>query len=179
MIYQLTPEYFVRPLSEADLSGPYRSWFEDQEVCRFNSHGKFFKTEASFRAYVAALDQDDRAVWAVCHTGDGHIGNISLQNLSRINRTAEFAIIMGDKRHWRRGVSLLAGRALLQHGFDKLNLSRIYCGTAAVNEGMKRLAIGLGMTLEGTRRQHLFVEGAYVDMLEYGILRDEFTARLF
>lgn len=178
MIYQLSPEYFVRPLDERDLDGPYPKWFEDQEVCRFNSHGKFFKTTASFRQYLSELNREDRLVWAVCHVDDGHIGNISLKEMSFINRTAEFGILMGDTRHHRRGVALLAARALLQHGFDKLNLERVYCGTAATNEGMKKLAAAMGMTLEGTRRKHLFLEGARVDVLEYGILRDEFTARL-
>ena len=75
----------------------------------------------------------------------------------------------------KRGVRLtLAGRALLQHGFDKLNLERIYCGMAATNVGMKKLAGALGMSLEGTRRQHLFLDGARVDVCDYGILRGEF-----
>jgi len=177
MIYKLSKDYFVRLLAEDDLDGPYPGWFEDPEVCRYNSHGKFFKTKAHFREYVAALSKEDRIVWAVCHVTDGHIGNISLQEISFINRSAEFAIILGDKRHWGRGVGLLAGRALLQHGFKKLNLERIYCGTAATNEGMKKLAVAMGMTLEGTRRRHLFLEGSWVDVVEYGILREEFTER--
>jgi len=175
MIYQLSKDYFVRPLVEEDLDGPYRHWFEDQDVCRYNSHGKFFKTKAFFREFLSELDREDRVVWAICHVDDGHIGNISLQDISFINRTAEFAIIIGDKRHWRRGVGLLAGRALLRHGFDKLNLFRIHCGTAATNEGMKKLAGAMGMTLEGTRRSQLFLDGGRVDVLEYGILRDEVT----
>lgn len=175
MIYELSKEYFVRPLAEDDLNGPYTSWFEDQEVCRYNSHGKFFKTKSLFREYLSALNKEDRVVWAVCHVADGHIGNISLQEISFLNRTAEFAIILGDKRHWGRGVGLLAGRALLQHGFRKLDLHRIYCATAATNDGMKKLATSLGMRLEGTRRSQLFLEGARVDVIEYGILRDEFS----
>lgn len=177
MIYKLSKDYFVRPLAEDDLDGPYPGWFEDQEVCRYNSHGKFFKTKAHFREYVTALNKENRIVWAVCHVTDGHIGNISLQGISCINRTAEFAIILGDKRHWGCGVGLLAGRALLQHGFNKLNLERIYCGTAATNEGMKKLAVAMGMVLEGTRRRHMFLAGSWVDVLEYGILREEFTER--
>lgn len=177
MIYQLSKEYFVRPLAEDDIDGPYPGWFEDQEVCRYNAHGKFFKTKAQFREYAATSNQEDRIVWAVCHVTDGHVGNISLQNISLINRTAEFAIILGDKRHRGRGLGLLAGRALLRHGFQKLNLERVYCGTAATNEGMKKLAVALGMTLEGTRRRHLFLEGSRVDVVEYGILRDEFSER--
>ena len=175
MIYQLNAEYVVRPLSEGDLDGPYPSWFEDQEVCRYNSHGKFVKTRAYFRDYLNDLNREDRVVWAIGHVQDGHIGNVSLQEISFVNRTAEFAIITGDRRHWGKGVGLLAGRCLLQHGFQKLNLVRIHCGTAATNQGMRKLALAMGMTLEGTRRGHLFLDGARVDMVEYGILREEFS----
>jgi [ribosomal protein S5]-alanine N-acetyltransferase len=176
MIYALSPDYFVRPLDESDIDGPYMSWFEDQEVCRYNSHGKFFKTRTAFEKYLSELNLEDRIVWAVCHRGDGHIGNVSLQQISMIDRTAEFAILLGDKRHWGKGVGVLAGRQLLSHGFNKLGLERIYCGTAANNEGMRSLAVALGMTLEGTRRQHLFLEGERVDLLEFGVLRSEFRS---
>ena len=173
MIYKLSEVYFVRPLAETDLEGAYPKWFEDQEVCRYNSHGKFFKSKTWFREYLGQLDREDRLVWAMCHVDDGHIGNISLESLSFINRTAEFAILVGEKQHWGRGVALLAGKAILEHGFKKLNLKRIYCATAATNDGMKKLAAGLGMKLEGTRRDHCFLNGARVDVLEYGILRSE------
>ncbi|MDH4199229.1 MAG: GNAT family N-acetyltransferase [Spirochaetia bacterium] len=174
MIYELSKDYFVRPLAESDLDGAYPGWFEDQEVCRYNSHGKFFKTKSYFKDYLNELNRLQSIVWAICHIKDGHIGNVSLQQISLINRTAEFAIILGDKRHWGKGVGFLAGRKLLEHGFTKLNLERIYCGTAATNEGMKKLADAMGMILEGTRRRHLFLEGSRVDMLEYGILMEEF-----
>ena len=176
MIYRLNDTYYVRPLDEYDLDGAYRSWFEDQEVCRFNSHGKFFKTRSFFQTYLANLNTEDRVVWAICNDEDGHIGNISLQDISFINRTAEFAILIGDKTHWGKGVARLAGGAILMHGFTKLNLERIYCGTAANNEGMKALATDLGMQVEGRRRMHLFLEGARIDVLDYGILREEFLA---
>jgi RimJ/RimL family protein N-acetyltransferase len=175
MIYQLSKDYFVRSLVEEDLDGPYLGWFEDQEVCRYNSHGKFFKTKGFFREFLNELNLEDRVVWAICHVEHGHIGNISLQDISLIDRAAEFAIILGDKRHWKRGVGLLAGRALLRHAFDKLNLHRIHCAAAATNEGMNKLARAMGMTLEGTRRSQLFLEGRRVDVLEYGILRSEFV----
>jgi [ribosomal protein S5]-alanine N-acetyltransferase len=174
MIYQLSPEYFVRPLQESDLEGPYPGWFEDPEVCRYNSHAKFPKNEEYFREYVRSVNKEDRVVWAVCHSKDGHIGNVSLQALSFINRNGEFAIFMGDKRHWGTGAATMASRKIVEHGFVKLNLNRIYCGTAASNDGMKKLAKALGMKPEGTRRCHLFLDGDWVDVLEYGILRSEF-----
>lgn len=176
MIYALSNDYYVRALQESDLAGPYTSWFEDQEVCKYNSHGKFAKTEDYFRSFFNSFNTEDHVIWAICHTTDGHIGNISLQGLSFINRNAEFAILMGDRRHWHRGVALEAGRILFQHGFTKLNLERIYCGTAATNTGMRKLAERLGMIQEGCRRNHLFLDGEWVDMLEYGILKKDFPA---
>jgi len=174
MIYSLGDEYYIRALQESDLAGPYSSWFEDQEVCKYNSHGKYAKTADYFRSFFCSLNSEEQIVWAICHKTDGHIGNISLQGLSFINRNAEFAILMGDRRHWHRGVALAAGKKMLQHGFVKLNLYRIYCGTAATNTGMCKLAERLGMVQEGSRRNHLFLDGEWVDMLEYGVLKNEF-----
>ncbi|MGE4340101.1 MAG: GNAT family N-acetyltransferase, partial [Pigmentiphaga sp.] len=171
MIYVLPDDYCVRPLRENDLVGPYPAWFEDQEVCANNSHGKFPKTAAWFRRFYEATDNESHVVWAIEHRDDGHVGNVSLQGLSFINRNAEFAILIGDRRHWGKSVGVNAGRALLRHGFLKLNLERVYCGTAASNPGMQNLALRLGMIEEGRRRKHLFLNGEWVDMLEYGVLR--------
>lgn len=174
MIYKLDDSYFVRPLRHEDLEGPYPTWFEDQEVCQYNRHGKFPKNLPYFRSYIDDANREDRVVWAICHVNDGHIGNIALEGISLINRAGEFAIIMGDRRHWGHGVATKAGKALLRHGFLKLNLHRIACGTAESNGGMRSLAKALGMQQEGVRREHLFLDGAWVDMIEYGILRSEF-----
>lgn len=177
MIYELQNGYYVRALREEDLAGPYPSWFEDQDVCKYNSHGKYAKNGQWFRDFYESANRDDRVVWAVCHRNDGHIGNISLQEMSLINRNAEFAILIGDNQHRGKSVGTLAGHALLRHGFEKFNLERIYCGTASTNIGMQRLAGHLGMKEEGRRRRHLFLEGQWVDMLEYGILKSEFTPK--
>jgi len=175
MIYRLSDEYYVRALCEEDIEGPYRTWFEDQDVCRYNSHGKYARTDAWFRRFVQSIDAAEMVVWAICHEKDGHIGNVSLQALSMINRSAEFAILLGDRRHWNRGVGLLASRQLVEHGFRKLNLNRIYCGTASTNQGMQKLAESLDMQKEGLRRSHLYLEGKWVDVVEYGLLNTEFS----
>jgi [ribosomal protein S5]-alanine N-acetyltransferase len=179
MIYSLNDEYYVRSLREKDLEGQYPTWFEDQEICNLNSHGKFFKNIDYFRQYIASLNVENKVVWAICHQSDGHIGNVSLQSISMINRNAEFAIILGDKRHWGKGVSKLAGFKLIQHAFYKLNLQRIYCGTADLNIAMQALAMSLGMVEEGRRRKHMFINGKWVDMLEYGLLREDMNAKSY
>ena len=177
MIYKLADHYYVRNLKEADLEGSYPSWFENQDVCRFNSHGKFFKNTLWFRAYFESLNKEDKLVWAICHEQDGHIGNISLQNISFINKSAEFAILIGNSNHWQKYVGLNASITIIGHGFLKLNLHRVFCGTAATNIGMQKLAARLGMTEEGRRRKHLYLNGAWEDQVDFGLLRDEFIPK--
>lgn len=168
---------YLRPLEERDVSPRYINWLNDEEVCRFNSHAIFPNTEQQVRNYVRWSQETKEAVvlaivWA---ENDMHIGNIALQDLDWVGRSANFAIILGERDYWSRGVGKIAGRTLVQYGFERLNLNRIYCGTTEDNVGMQRLALHLGMKPEGRRRQAAYKLGRYVDILEYGVLREEFT----
>lgn len=86
------------------------------------------------------------------------------------NKSAEFAILLGDKEFWGKGLSKEAGKLLLQYGFDTLKLHRIYCGTSEANIPMQHLALSLGMELEGRRKEAMFKDGLFYDILEYGIV---------
>ena len=174
MIYRLNDFYYVRTLLEADLDGSYPLWFEDQEVCLHNSHGKFFKTRSQLSEFVMNANRQDRIVWAICHVEDGHVGNIALENLSFVNRDADLGVLIGDKRHWGRGVASEAAKKILYHGFNKLNLRRIHCQAAESNRAMLSVARKLGMIEEGRRRQAVYVNGGWQDIIEFGILLDEF-----
>jgi ribosomal-protein-alanine N-acetyltransferase len=167
---------YLRPLIEADAQGPYADWFNDQEVCRGNSHHVFPYTPEAALAYIrhAAQTHDELILAIVLREDDRHIGNIALQSIHPIYRSAEFSIVIGDKAAWGKGYGREAGRLLCHHGFAALNLNRIACGTFDDNVAMQRLALALGMKEEGRRRQAAFKQGRYVDVIEFGVLRSEF-----
>ena len=160
----------LRALTPADVDGPYLEWFNDPEVCRLNSHHVFPYTRPEALEWVEALaGRRDALVLAI--TMDGrHVGNISLQGIDPVGRTAELAIVLGDRSVWGQGIGLEAARLLVDHGFTALNLNRIACGTLAANVAMRRLAERLGMREEGVRRQAAWTDGAYHDIVEYGLL---------
>ena len=170
----------LRSLVEDDMAGPYLSWFNDEEVCRGNSHHAYpFTPEDALRYIREESRRRDTLALAVTVRADGrHIGNITLQRIQTINRTAEFAIVIGDKSAWRQGYATEAATLLCHHGFTALNLHRIECGTFADNESMIRLAERLGMREEGRRRDAAFKSGRYVDIVEFGVLSGEFVAHV-
>lgn len=167
----------LRPLIEADADGPYVTWFNDAEVCRGNSHHVFPYTREQALSYIRQSTQGrEMLVLAIVLKGDQrHIGNIALQGIHSLNRSAEFAIVIGDKSTWGQGYGHEAAALLFEHAFKTLNLHRIACGTFADNAGMIKLAAALGMKQEGVRRQAVFKDGRYQDVVEYGLLREEFS----
>ena len=166
----------LRPLSVADIDGPYLSWFNDPEVSRLTSHHVFPYTREQALEWVAALaGRRDALVLAIERDGR-HVGNISLQEIDPVGRTAELAIVL-DRSVWGEGVGSEAAELIVGHGFKALNLHRISCGTVAANHGMRRLAERLGMSQEGVRRDAVWTDGAHHDVIEYGLLASEWQER--
>jgi len=198
-----TKRLILEPFSRKHLEGPYRSWFHDPEVTKYNSHGLFPYTIAKMEAFLASIEAGNMIVMAVmakskkstieiqnskissdCDQGFNyifsetnliHIGNISLQSINWINRSAEYAVIVGDKSYWGKGYATEASLLLFEHGFKRLNLHKIWTGTAKTNIGMQHVAKKLGMQWEGMFREAMFLNGQYVDILTYGILKKEFN----
>jgi RimJ/RimL family protein N-acetyltransferase len=167
---------YLRNLIPEDAEGSYPHWFNDPEVCRYNSHYKFPYTREKALDFIqyANSSQNALVLAIIDKTNDRHIGNVSLQEIDFINRNAEFAIIIGDKDYWDKGFASEAATLLIAHGFRELNLYRIHCGTSIKNIGMQKLAEKIRMKQEGRRRQAILTDGFLVDVIEYGILRDEF-----
>jgi ribosomal-protein-alanine N-acetyltransferase len=169
---------YLRALSVADLDGGYVDWLNDAEVSAHNSHHVFPYSVEEARAHIADMQDLKRnlVLAMVAKDTEKHIGNISLQSIDYISHTAEYAIMVGDKEYWGKGIASEASRLILAHGFNALNLHRIYCGTSSTNEAMQKLALALGFTQEGVRREAMFKAGGYVDIIEYGMLVGELNA---
>ncbi len=166
----------LRPLRDSDADGPYPAWLNSQEISLQNSHGVHPYSTSSARAFIQSLNgATDRIVLAIEDKASGlHVGNVSLQGIHRIYRSAELAILLGDTGCHGKGIGTESCRLMVQHGFLRLNLHRIHCGTFAGNEGMIRIAAKLGMKEEGRRREAAFKNGVYVDVVEFGLLKTEF-----
>jgi [ribosomal protein S5]-alanine N-acetyltransferase len=165
---------YLRPLEKEDIKGNYRKWFNDQEVCLHNTHGVFPVTTVDLEKYLDSAVQDKLALGIFDAKSHDHIGNVSLQQIDWVSRNAEFAIIIGEKKYWRGGYGKEVANLLIYHGFIRMNLERIYCGTIESNKAMQKLAESMLMKKEGVRRGAFFVKGKYIDIYDYGLLKKEY-----
>jgi len=174
-----TDDVYLRPLQPKDADGPYVAWFNDAEVCRGNAHHIYPYTRQAALEYIENAQQYRvELVLAIIQKSDNrHIGNVNLKNINFVSRSAEFAILIGEKDCWGKGFSKQVARLLLDHAFFALNLNRVYCGTYQTNIAMRKLAAFMGMQEEGRRRKAAFKNNHYIDIIEFGVLRDEYIGK--
>jgi RimJ/RimL family protein N-acetyltransferase len=170
---------YLRSLIDEDVEGEYLKWFNDEEVCHGNSHHVYPHTKSKIQEYIHHSHQtDDEFILAiVLKTNDRHIGNIALQDINRIYRSADLTIIIGDKSAWGKGYGREAAELVLHHGFNTMNLHRISCATFDTNQAMKKLALVLGMKEEGRRIEAAYKNGKYIDFVEFGILKSDYERK--
>lgn len=165
---------YLRPLSFKELESNYVNWLNDQEVCKYNSHGDYEYTKEMAEKFIKSLENDDtKEVYAVyLKEKDIHIGNISLQNIDRKNNKAEIAYLFGEKAYWAQGFASEASRILIQRAFEDLKLHRLYFGTSEFNIPMQKLGEKLGFVLEGKFKDDQYKNGKYNDIYLYGLIKN-------
>ena len=103
------------------------------------------------------------------------VGNIAFDSIAWVDRAAEVGIVIGEKKFWNQGYGCEAMRLMLRHGFNDLNLNRIYLRVYATNPRAVKSYEKAGFTHEGRLRQAHFQGGQYVDVLLMSILRSEWN----
>jgi RimJ/RimL family protein N-acetyltransferase len=101
------------------------------------------------------------------------VGNSGFHNLDMRVRSAEVGLVIGEKEYWNQGLGSAVMRLLLRHGFETLNLNRIYLHVFANNPRAIRCYEKVGFVHEGRLRQDMYKNGQYIDVLVMSVLREE------
>lgn len=164
------------PFTEEHITAAYIGWLNDPEVCKHTSHCRWPMTKSRAIEYVNSVNGSGAStiVWAIKRHIDEtnppiHIGNVCLTQIDMLNKSAEFAIIIGEKESWGNSIATKVMEIVFGHGFLRLNLNRIWLGTAQSNVGMQKSAMKSGMRREGIFKNALFINGKFEDDYVYAI----------
>lgn len=100
------------------------------------------------------------------------IGAISL-TLDRWNESTELGYWIG-RRYWNRGYATEAAEIMLMYGFNELGVNKIHAHHFVRNPASGRVLEKIGMKREGLLRQHIKKGDTFEDIVQYGILREEY-----
>lgn len=153
-------------------------WLNDRDVTEFllqhspmsqAMEEKWFESQLAISpasGQVLAIDASVGPDWV-------HIGNTGLHNVDSITREAEFGIFIGDKNYWNQGFGREATLLTLKHGFEDLNLNRIYLYVFENNLRGIAAYKAAGFVLEGTLREAIYKNGRYYNVLVMSVLHSE------
>jgi RimJ/RimL family protein N-acetyltransferase len=105
------------------------------------------------------------------------IGNMGLFDFNHKARSAEVGIMIGNREYWNQGYGTEAMTLLLKHGFETLNLNRIMLQVYEDNPRAIRCYEKVGLVHEGRLRKARYHNGRYWDVLNMGILREEWNQK--
>lgn len=110
-------------------------------------------------------------VFAITDRADGRLyGCISLTNHSA-HKNGELGYWIGTE-YWGRGYATEAADAMIRWAFAR-GYHRVYGRHFGSNPASGRVMQKLGMTYEGTQKEHFFKNGRYEDLVLYGLVRRE------
>lgn len=167
---------YLRLLEESDINEDYINWLNDAEVTQYTETGKYPSTPESIRVFIERFQggTSDIIFAIVDKETDQHIGNVTLNRINWIHRTADTGLIIGRKDFWGKGYAFEAWSLVTEYAFQRLGLRKITAGAIIDNVTSIAVLKKLGFKIEGTYRQEFFVNGEYRDALRFGLLKKEF-----
>jgi ribosomal-protein-alanine N-acetyltransferase len=93
-------------------------------------------------------------------------------SLASAHHRAELGYWIGVS-HWNQGIATEASFALIDFTFSTMDINRIEAYHLTRNPASGRVMQKVGMTHEGTLREHLFKNGVFEDSEIFSLLKSE------
>jgi [ribosomal protein S5]-alanine N-acetyltransferase len=166
----------LRQPVEADLQAYVRAFRDDPELANLLGYEEgSFENHARYSIDASWVDPPELNGWEFAiadDATDAFLGAIMFHSCHWRHRRAEvgFWIVPGARG---RGVLSAALTLVLDWGFGELGLERVEMSALPENAIVPHIADKFGYVLEGTMRKRNFERGRRVDLLCWGLLKDE------
>ena len=163
--------YKLRELERKDLK-KINTWRNDEEIISLlGAPYRFINQEVDEKWYEGYMQSRSNAIRCAIVTEecDDIIGLVSLCDINFINRSATLHIMIGNEGQGK-GAGTFAVQAMCEHAFKSYGLHRIELDVLSENKRAQHVYEKCGFVHEGVRRQAVFKNGKFTDMLLYSLL---------
>lgn len=164
----------LRRIKEGDLESLFK-WRNDERIWRWCRQSSPLHWMGHLGWFKKQYEDPKLSMFSITLHSGLLIGCCGLTDIDLVNRRAEFSLYIEPGCH-QNGLGTAALKSLFKHGFDDLGLNRIWGETYEGNPGFYIFTKKLGMTHEGTRVQHYYRNGEFVDCHLVSIGKDTFDS---
>ncbi len=151
----------------------------DYEVTRYNS-GAPYQDIAQAQAIIDSIAEEFTARrtlrWGITlKPNDAVIGQIGYNYWARRDHRAAVGFDLA-RALWGHGLMPEALHAVVQFGFERMQLNRIDADASISNTASQRVLTKIGFVREGLQRQQYYEDGEFHDLAIFGLLRQDYLA---
>ena len=164
---------YLSPINSDDYL-KYVEWLNDFEIAKGINHytdiisidsEKEWLEKATSKKYIFAIINKEN---------DTLLGNISLNNIKEVNRTAELGIFIGDVNYLSHGYGSEAIMLLLNYAFKFLNLNNVMLRVYSFNKRAIKAYEKCGFKTFGVWKNSYYFDGEYCDEIFMNVLKEDF-----
>jgi len=163
----------LRPMEKEDVSIQHK-FNQDIEVSVLNATFPHVSPiERAQEMYENFTKKDEESDFFAMEVNGKYIGFCSLRHSKNYPGSYHLGIIIGDREQWGKGYGREVVNLLVNHCFQYFGARRIGLITNSKNERAISCFAACGFIEEGRVRKIRWIDGDYADMVEMGMLREE------
>jgi [ribosomal protein S5]-alanine N-acetyltransferase len=173
-----TDRFRLRSLKPVDASERWLGWSKDPEVMHPGNAPVRHLTRAQLAQYIGSHDNYTRYLIGVFDKASGIQIGFYFIDVDRLNDTATFNVIIGEKDWWGKSVVNETRAVLLDHFFEQLGIAKACGGPLSRNFPAIFNYKAQGWFYEGTLRGQFrsVADGSRLDQLRFRLFPDEWRA---
>lgn len=167
-----TPRLILRALQPSDLDDlyEYASDPEIDEYVPWEHYNNIEEARENLNEFLEDYEKHGLGAWGIEHRTERKlIGIINLSRPHPINRRVEMGYTI-SRAYWGKGYATDAVQAVIQFGFEKMNLVRIEAVVLPENLASTRVLEKSGLQFEGVLHSYQVWRNKPRDLLMYAII---------
>jgi ribosomal-protein-alanine N-acetyltransferase len=172
-----TTRLLLKGLSPEDMTTLFEnnSKSKIKKILGHRTENDYQKEESKYKNGYSCYNRSFKLFLITNKTSDTIIGRCGIHNWNPEHRRAEIGYIMEDDNYKRKGLMTEALGAVIEYGFNKMNLHRIEALVGSKNIPSLKLMEKYNFIQEGLLRQHYFINNKYEDSLVFSKLYEEYS----
>lgn len=164
----------LRKLEIKDMYGMLE-WMQDEDIMDHFRMSRDTINKEKIKSFIENSFDETCRHYAIVNETDEYLGTISLKNIDLVNSNAEYAIVL-RKQAIGDGVAKGATNELLDIAFNQVKLHKVYLNVLSNNKRAIKFYEKMNFRFEGEFKEHLNIEGRYLDLSWYAIYKEDYLS---
>jgi len=151
--------------------------YSDEEIKKelgLTTDEEFLKEKEKSQGGYTTYDRTIISFLLVLKENNEPIGRCGYHNWYKDHKKAELGYALNKEEHKRKGYMSECVEAILEYGFNTMNLNRIEACVGPTNTDSQNIIKKYGFTQEGYLRQHYIRNDEIQDSLIFSLLKEEY-----